>query len=190
MLMQHAFPQANPSLDAIPGRLYFDGHLVPMRSELEFGVLRLLRAADIRYIDPPSYEGERIQLSPNALILGDDIRQTLIRTPDENLRAQLASIVRFVESEEYVPFAEQVEQAADPTRYAVWVAWEPESRNQVLVRLGRILGIGMQAARELLDRGTPLADNVTALEVSALVRRYSSQGLVMRTEPEFRWRPT
>ena len=187
-LVQHAFARISPSLDLIPGRLYFDGSLVPMRSESEFEVLRLLGAAEIRYIEPPPYEGEQIQLSPNALMLSDEIRQTLARTPEENMRAQLASIISFVESDDYVRFAEKVEQAADPTLYSVWVVWESTIRNQVLVRLGRVLGIGLPAARELLDRSTPLAEEATALEVSALVDRYSAEGLNLRTEPEFRWR--
>jgi hypothetical protein len=91
------------------------------------------------------------------------------------------------ESEAYLRFAERVEQAVDPTRYTVWVAWEPASRNQVIVRLGRVLGIGLQAAREVLDSGTPLADGVTALEVSELTGSYSAEALTLRVEPPFRW---
>jgi len=49
MLVQHAFPQPSPSLGLLPGRLYFDGGLIPMRSDLEAGVLSLLRDSEVRY---------------------------------------------------------------------------------------------------------------------------------------------
>lgn len=187
MLVQHAFPQPSPSLGATPGRLYFDGELAPVRSDLEAGVLALLRAAEVRYSEGGPEHGERIQLSPNALILGEDIRQVLTRGPEENIRALLAYVVRFVESEEYLRFAERVEQAADPMRYSVWAAWEPATRNQVVVRLGRVLGIGLQAARVLLDRGAALAERVSALEVADLAQRYAAEGLRLRVEPAYRW---
>jgi len=187
MLVQHAFPQPSPSLGALPGRLYFDGELVPMRSDLETRVLALLRAAEVRYSGPLPDQCESLQLSPNALILGEDIRQVLSRGPEDNIRALLAAVVKYVESEAYLRFAERVEQAADMTRYTVWVAWEPATRNQVVVRLGRILGAGLQGARQLLDSGAPLAEGATALEVSEIAGRYSAEGLALRVEPAFRW---
>jgi hypothetical protein len=188
MLVQHACPQPNPSLEALPGRLYFDGELVPMRSDLEAGLLALLRSAEVQYFEPPNEQGERIQLSPNALIVGEDIRQVLTRGPEDNIRALLAAVVEFVESEAYLRFAERVEQAADPTRYTVWVAWDAETRNQIVVRLGRALGIGLHAARDSLDSGAPLAKDATALEVLEIAGRYSAEGLALRVEPTFRWR--
>jgi hypothetical protein len=188
MLVQHAFPQPNPSLGATPGRLYFDRELIPMRSELEAGILALLRTAEVRYSGPSPEQGERIQISPNAMIVGEGIRQVLTRGPEENIRALLAQAIRFVESEAYLRFAERVEQAADPTRYTVWAAWEPATRNQVVVRLGRVLGVGLQAARQLLESDAPLAERATALEVSELAGRYSVEGLALRVEPAFRWR--
>jgi hypothetical protein len=187
-LVQHAFPQPSPSLGAIPGRLYFDDELVPMRSDVETAVLVLLRGAEVRYSGLVPEHGERIQLSPNALVLGDDIRQVLARDPEENIRALVAEVIRFVESDHYLRFAERVEQAADPTRYTVWAAWESATRNRVVVRLGRLLGIGLQAAREMLDRGAPLAEGVSALEVAELVQRYAAEGLPLRIDPAYRWR--
>src|SRR5579885_2533004 len=73
MLVQHAFPQASPSLGAIPGRLYFDGELVPMRTELETRLLCLLRAAEVHYSPARAPCGKRIELSSNMDIIGDDI---------------------------------------------------------------------------------------------------------------------
>ena len=93
-----------------------------------------------------------------------------------------------MESEAYLLFAERVELAADATRYTVWVAWEPTTRNRVVVRLGRLLGAAVEGAREWLDRGTPIAEGVSAIEVAGLAKRYAAEGLSFRVEPAFRWR--
>ncbi|MES2787993.1 MAG: hypothetical protein V4719_00120 [Planctomycetota bacterium] len=188
MLVQHSFPQLSPSLTYLPGRLYFDNELVPIRSDMEMRVLALLRAAEVRFSVPLLGEVESIQLSRNAPILSEDIRQVLTRSPEDNIRSVLAALVEFVESEAYLRFAERVEQAADTTRYNVWVAWERGTRNQVIVRLGRVLGKGLQSARQLLDSGAPLTEDATALEVSEIADRYSAEGLSLRVEPAFRWR--
>ena len=55
------------------------------------------------------------------------------------------------------------------------------------VRLGRVLGVGLRAAREMLDRGAPLARGVSAPEVAGLAERYATEGLPVRVEPAFRW---
>lgn len=190
MLVQHAFAHAGLSLNAIPGRLYFDDRLIPMRSELEAQVVQLLRTAEVRYVAPVGSESNqdlRTQLSPKALILGDDIRQVLSRGPEENMRAHAAAMVQFVLSDEYLHFVERVEQATDSTLYTIWAGDAPEERSRTLVRLGRILGIGLQGARELLDRGTPLAENISATEAAKLLERYGSEKLSLRIEPAFRW---
>ena len=110
MLVQNAFTRGNTF--GIPGRLHLDGAPVPVRSELESRVLAALRAAEVQYT-PPEGEptGERIQLSPNALILGDDIKQVLTRGPEENIRALRNQVVETVEAEGYVSFAAEVERA-------------------------------------------------------------------------------
>jgi hypothetical protein len=118
MLVQHALPDPDAAL-GIPGRLYFDDELVPIRSDLEVRVLGLLRAAEIRPSHSPPDQSERIPLSPNALILGDDLRQVLSRGPEENMRALRAEVIEFIESEEYLRFAVRVEQAADATRSTI-----------------------------------------------------------------------
>jgi hypothetical protein len=108
LLVQHAFPQASPSMDLIPGRLYFGSQLVPIRSELEERVLRLLSEAEVQVPPPPPPQPPR----KNMLILGDDIKAFMSRTPEENCRAFLREIVEFVRSERYVTFAAEVERAA------------------------------------------------------------------------------
>ncbi len=105
MLVQSAFPWGNTF--GIPGRLYFDDELVPLRSELESQVLAVLRAAEVRDI-PPGDCGEPILLSQNALILDDDIKQVLSRGPEDNIRGLRDKIVATVESPEYLSFAAEV----------------------------------------------------------------------------------
>jgi hypothetical protein len=186
MCVQHSFPHRS-SLDAIPGRLYFDGALVPTRSATEAAVLSLLKHARVQVLDVP-FQWERSHLSPNALILGEELRQVFSRSPEDNVRALAAKTVAFVESERYLTFQVDVEQAEDPTRYDVWVAWDEESRKRVLVRLGQFLGVGLGRAAEMLDEGRPLATGLPALEVTALAKRYRAAGIGVRVSPEFRWR--
>lgn len=189
-LVQHAFPRARESLDAIPGRLYFDGQLVAMRSDLERGLLDLLRSAEVRHIEPSKFLGEwtPLSLSPNALILGEGIREVMTRSAEENIQALAAQIVAFVISDAYLRFVDQVEQAADTTRYRVWLDWDPENRKRIIVKLGQFLGIGLDAARQFLDSDKPIAENITAIEVSELANRYQTTGLRFRIQPEYRWR--
>lgn len=154
---------------------------------MEAGVLSLLRAAVVRYGGPPT-SAERIELSPSALILGDDIRDVLTRGPEDNIRALTAGVVAFVESDAYLWFAERVEQAADDTPYDVWVAWDAAGRKQVIVRLAGFLGVGLRAATEAVEQDRPLARGVKALEVMDLAARYRQAGLSVRVSPTFRWR--
>jgi hypothetical protein len=111
MLVQRAFTGGNTF--GIPGRLYFDGELVPLRSDVESQLLGLLRVAEVRYM-PPTGEPtvERIKLSPNALILGEDIKQVLTRGPEDNIRGLRDTIVEFVASPRYESFAAEVEKAS------------------------------------------------------------------------------
>jgi hypothetical protein len=187
MLVQHAFPQPSASLEAVPGRLYFNGELVSMRSQLEAGLLVLLRSAEVHYSGCGPKQSKGIQISSNALILGEGISQVLTCGPEESIRELLAKMVQFVESDAYLQFAQRVEQAADSTLYTLWAALEPGNHNPVVVRLGRVLGIGLQAAREMVDRGIPLASGVSALEVADIAQRYAAESVRLRIEPAYAW---
>src|SRR5262249_29532521 len=64
------------------GRLYFDGNLVPMRSEREAGILKLLSEAKVEVPNSgPIGVHSRIAFG------SEDIREYFERTPDENCRA-------------------------------------------------------------------------------------------------------
>lgn len=109
MLVQRAFAGGNTF--GIPGRLYFDDELIPMRSELEQRLLDLLRSAEVRYTPPDGGPtGEQANLSPNALILGDDIKQVLTRGPEDNIRGLRDTVVEFVASPRFESFAAEVEK--------------------------------------------------------------------------------
>jgi ribosomal protein L7/L12 len=188
VLVQHRSPGPSASGDAIPGRLYFDRALVPMRSELESQLLRLLRAAECLSSPGEEERGGRAELSPNAVVLGEDIRQMLTRSPEDNLRALRAEVVSFVESEAYLFFAGEVERAADQTAYDIWVEWAEGARKQAIVAVGNVLNIGVKAARDFLDQGAAVARAVRAAEVMQLNARFRALGLGIRVEPAFPWR--
>jgi hypothetical protein len=189
MLVQHAHPQPSDSLDGIPGRVYWNGELVPIRSPREIDLLRFLRNARVAYLPTPEEQcGTPIELAPNALILGEDIRQLLHGRPEENLRSLLLQVVEFVESEQYVLFAQAVEQSADGERYDVYVVAEVSRRKEAIARLSGLMRIGVKAARDLLDQGLPVAKDMTALEVARLASQLHSAGLSVKVKPEYRWR--
>lgn len=187
-LFQHAFPRITTADEFRAGRLYFDGQLVELRSEIESHILDLLRRAEFPAVEHDSSGTQARPLPPKMLIIGDDIKQVMTRSRGDNLRALSAEVIQWVESDEYIAFAYQVEMAMDSTRYKVWVACDSDNWKQMVVRLSRYHGLGLKAAREILDNETPLATDLTALESAELARRYVAEGVAVRFEPEFRWR--
>ncbi|MFO0798317.1 MAG: hypothetical protein U0804_12640 [Gemmataceae bacterium] len=154
-LVQHAVPKPRGSEDEVPGRLYFDGVLVPLRSADEAGVLSLLRSA----------------------VVDDDLN-----------RAFTAKVVAFVESDEYLFFADRVEQEKDESRYDVWVVWDDATFGKAVVRVKQVLGVGMKEAREHVQQERPVATGLRAPEVVDWARRFREADLGVRVEPAFRWR--
>jgi len=57
----------------------------------------------------------------------------------------------------------------------------------VVVRVGGVLGVGVQAARGVVDQDRPLAQGVTARAVVDLAARCRAAGLGVRVVPAFRW---
>ena len=100
----------------VAGRLYFDGSLVPMRSEREARILKLLSEATVQVPRlPPSGRTSRMA------ILGEDIKEFLEQTPEENCRAFIRKIVESVQSESYLRFATDEESAiADEANHDEW----------------------------------------------------------------------
>ena len=134
ILTQHAFPETS-SMNNIPGRLYFDCQLVPIRSRLESELLELLRNADIQMA--PVQEQEGSFRSQGRTIIGEDIRHYMTRGPEDNIHWARTELIGFVASDQYEKFAWQVEQAADPIRYDVWIAWDNINRKTGTCPLGQ-----------------------------------------------------
>src|SRR4051794_35541913 len=65
-----------PGSSKVAGRLYFDGGIVPMRSERESRILKLLSEAPVQAPHLPT----RDRASRNAII-GEDIKEFLEQTP-------------------------------------------------------------------------------------------------------------
>jgi hypothetical protein len=75
----------------------------------------------------------------------------------------------------------------DRTPYDVWVDAGTKDRLSVIAAVGNALCIGVAAARQLLDAGSPVARGVQALEVQRLARLFRGLGLGIRVSPEFPW---
>jgi hypothetical protein len=90
----------------VAGRLYFDGELVPMRSERETQILKLLSEAKVEASRlPPTCRTSRMA------IIGNDIKEFLEQMPEENCKAFLRRIVETVQSESYVRLSTDEERS-------------------------------------------------------------------------------
>src|SRR4051794_16517597 len=65
----------------------------------------------------------------------------------------------------------------DRTQYDVWVDAGTKDRLSVIAAVGNALCIGVVAARQLLDAGTPVARGVQALEVERQAKLFRGLGL-------------
>jgi hypothetical protein len=86
VLVQHAFAKFDTPSQAIPGRLYFDGEIVEVRSRTEGALLELLRNADLRLNE-------------------EELRRGLAGGAEERRRATVQAIVDYVASVHSVAFA-------------------------------------------------------------------------------------
>jgi hypothetical protein len=100
----------------VSGRLYFNGELVPMRSDREAQILRLLSEATIEV--PPLSLARR---EPRITVIGDDIREFFDHAPEENCRAFIRRIVEAVKSEGYLRYTTDEEKVLeDESNRDVW----------------------------------------------------------------------
>ena len=100
-------PTASPTPPELPASgPWLDGDLVPMRSEREAGILKLLSEAGVKAPRlPPSRRTSRMA------IIGNDIKEFLEQTPEENGRAFIRRIVESVQSESYLRLTTDEERA-------------------------------------------------------------------------------
>jgi hypothetical protein len=100
----------------VSGRLYFDGDLVPMRSEREAGILKLLSEAKV---DAPRLPPSR--RTSRMAIIGNDIKEFFEQTPDENCKVFIRRILEAVQSENYLRLATDEERAlAEEANHDEW----------------------------------------------------------------------
>jgi hypothetical protein len=95
-----------PGSSMVAGRLYFDGGLVPIRSEREARILTLLSEATVQ---PPRLPPRG--RSSRMVSIGEDIKAFLEQGPEENCRAFIRKIVEAVQSESYLRLATDDEKA-------------------------------------------------------------------------------
>lgn len=86
----------------IPGRLYVNKKLIPLRSELERLLIEKLKTAKYFYVPDVPPNAEAFQ---KAITLGSEAvqQQEMI----EEIQSMTASIIDFVESDEYVDVAKK-----------------------------------------------------------------------------------
>lgn len=110
----------------VAGRLYFDGDLVPMRSEREAGILKLLSEAKVEAPRVPSSHRES-----RIAVIGNDIEEFLEQTPEQNCRAFIRRIVEAVQSESYPRLATDEERAlAEEANRDEWERPSPKKKQR------------------------------------------------------------
>ncbi len=111
-LAQHRFLEIfDPNL--LPGRLYFNHLMVPVRSEMEAKLIALVQASDIVPAEPPEPEkGEASSGGGPVVIVGDDLKEYYAKVAEgkeETIRHLIENLINFVHSREYVRIAKKID---------------------------------------------------------------------------------
>lgn len=108
LLSQHRLPPSGMPGEKIPGRLYYDGALIDIRSEEESAIISALKTAEFNppVSDNPPKEKQATSTSSGqaGMIVGDDIKDyysKIKKGPAAALRHLAEQVIEFVESEEY-----------------------------------------------------------------------------------------
>lgn len=75
----------------------------------------------------------------------------------------------------------------DYTLYTVWLHSPDQDRRSLIVRLAAVLGTNVDAVREIVDSGQPIATSISAGKVCHLYSMLAKTGIQVRIEPPFRW---
>ena len=105
VLVQHMIP--NREGRYVPGRIYIDDLLVPVRSATEEQILAAIGTATIQLAYEDNGADEPLVVSENVLILGDDIKEYFAAVdegPEASVRLLIARFLGYVETDEYVTF--------------------------------------------------------------------------------------
>ncbi len=98
--------------NVLPGRLYWDSQLVPVRSELEADLIALLETSEIAPGEPPEPEKEAASSEAGpVVVVGDDLKEYYAKMAEgkrATIRYLRASLIKFVRSRKYVRIAKKV----------------------------------------------------------------------------------
>ena len=112
LLSQHILPYRGTPGEREPGRLYFNGSLVDIRSEDELAIISILKNACIEPQTPRKSCADPMNRQP-GMVVGDDIKDYISRIeegPEAALKHLVSRLAGYVESEEYVAFARERRQ--------------------------------------------------------------------------------
>ena len=112
-LAQHRFLEIyDPNL--LPGRLYFNHLMIPVRSEMETKLIALMPASEIVPVEPPESEkGETSTGDGPVVIVGDDLKEYYAKVTEgkeEAIQHLIENLINFVQSREYIRIAKKFEK--------------------------------------------------------------------------------
>ncbi|GAH33338.1 unnamed protein product [marine sediment metagenome] len=112
-LAQHMFLEIfDPNL--LPGRLYFDHLMVPIRSEMEAKLIALIQVSEIHPVEPLESEKNKSSTRDGpVVVVGDDLKEYYAKMSEgmeEVIRHLIENLINFVQSREYVRIAKKFEE--------------------------------------------------------------------------------
>jgi hypothetical protein len=112
-LGQHRFLEVF-DLNVLPGRLYFNHLLVPVRSEMEVKVIALLQASEIDPVEQPESEkGAASTGDGPVVVVGDDLKAYYAKVAQgkgATIRYLMENVIDFVGSREYVRISKKIDK--------------------------------------------------------------------------------
>ena len=107
LLSQHLLPPSGHTNERKPGRLYFDGTIVDIRSEEESAIVSALKQAEFESSASTDKNKTKDDDQP-GMIVGDDIKayySKIDEGPKAALQHLVSELIEYVESEDYVTYA-------------------------------------------------------------------------------------
>jgi hypothetical protein len=112
-LAQHRFLEIyDPNL--LPGRLYFNHLMVPVRSEMEAKLIALMQDNEIVPVEPPEPKKDEASTGDGpVVVVGDDLKEYYAKVGEgkgEVIQHLIENLINFVQSREYVRIAKKIEK--------------------------------------------------------------------------------
>ncbi len=100
--------------NVLPGRLYFNHLLVPVRSEMEARVIEMLRSGEILPEESPeTAKGTESAEGGPVVIVGDDLKEYYAKVAQgkrETISHLIENVIDYVGSKKYVRIAKKIEK--------------------------------------------------------------------------------